>query len=268
MRTTTTHRWGRLWFLLVSVASPALAQESVSPVSPTQTQAPSAVRSDQIDRYEAIRQLQAELKSDPKSEQNWIILGELAHEIAFELAGEQDTPYYKMSRNAYEQSLKLNPSSPALQAAVQFAKDQETAANEFDQTRRQAVPAYLARRRQELTQFGTGPQVRVYAAPTPRQPPTQPSQLPAAATATATAPAYRPYYQGQGRQPYSYQQYSTDTLPSVSSLSAGAPLRQGATNPASTRGCREAGRRRRSPLISDSTGRQRPWIYSPRSKGR
>ena len=204
----------------------APGQPTAPAPTPTQSQAPSSYRSDQIDRYEAIRELQAQLKAHPDDEAGWIVLGELAHEVAYELAGEQDTPYYRMSREAYEKALQINPTSPALQAAVQFARDQEQHAGPFDQARRQAVPGYIAARRSELAQAGNGPRVRVYGQPAPA-----PTQQPAA----APAPGYR-YYLPQGGQPYSYQQYSGETMPSVSTNMGGGTPRLGASNPATTGG--------------------------------
>ena len=231
----TWRGWGLTLALTAGVAPLAGAQTPDSaPPTPTQTQTPSAVRLDQIDRYEAIRQLQTELKTNPNKEANWIILGEIAHEIAYELAGEQDTPYYQMSRQAYENALKLNPTSKALQAAVQFAKDQEAGATQFDDSRRQAVPQYLANRRRELTESGAGPNVRVYS-----QPPTPSRSVPpqgTPATTSAAVPTYRPYYQAQGGQPYSYRQYSSETLPSVSTNMGGGTPRLGASDPATTGG--------------------------------
>ena len=205
-----------------------------APPTPTQSQAPSPARLDQIDRHAAIQQLQGELKTNPNNEASWIILGEIAHEIAYELAGDQDTPYYQMSRQAYENALKLNPTSKALQAAVQFAKDQEAGATQFDESRRQAVPQYIAARRRELTESGLGPNVRVYGNPPVPSRSVPPRGTPA--PTSAAVPTYRPYYQAQGGQPYSYQQYSNETLPSVSTNMTGGGSRVGASDPATTGG--------------------------------
>ena len=56
----------------------------------------------QIDRFAAINQLQADLKSDTNNLANWAILGELAHEVALDLPEGQDNAYYKLSRQSYE----------------------------------------------------------------------------------------------------------------------------------------------------------------------
>ena len=215
--------------LAVSVASSATAQVSTTP-APTQAQAqaPSMIGSHQIDRYDAIRQLQGELKSDPNNKADWIILGELAHEVAFELPRDQDVAYYRISRDAYERALRLDPDNPGLKAAVQFAKDQEAGAAQFDEAKRRGVGSYLAARRRELAASGTSPTLRVYASPSAV--PTQGGPAPA-----APAPTYQPYAPAQG-QPYTYRQYSESSLPSVSSTAANVTPRLGQSNPAGTGG--------------------------------
>jgi len=230
-------RFGIALALAVVPAAMAQAPAGPAPVSPTptQAQAPSMIGSHQIDRYEAIRQLQSELKSDPNNKADWIILGELAHEVAFELPRDQDVAYYRISREAYERALQLDPNNPGLRAAVQFAKDQEAGAERFDQARRQGVSAYLAARRRELSQAGAGPTLRVYGSPAPATTTTTATTSPAAPVPAAPAPSYRPYAPAQG-QPYTYQQYSTSSLPSVSTTAATMTPRVGQSNPSSTGG--------------------------------
>lgn len=221
----------------------ATAQQAPAPApapATTPVPAPSAPPpgSHQIDRYEAIRQLQEAARTEPNNVANLIILGELAHEVATELPAEQDMAYYAMSKAAYEKALALEPNNPGLKAAVRFAEEQAANAARFDAGKRAGVAAYLAARRQELGQPGVGPRVRVYEAPaaapasTPNQPqPAAPGRtLPAAAV-----PTYRPFYP-QGGQAYTYGEYSNSTLPSVSSTAAGMAPRAGASNPASTGG--------------------------------
>ena len=200
--------------LAIPPVAGAQAPTAPAPRTPSRTQPPAMIGSHQIDRYEAIRQLQSELRTNPNVKADWVILGELAHEVAFELPRDQDVAYYRVSRDAYEHALKLDPNNPGLMAAVQFARDQEAGAAQFDEGKRQGVAAYLAARRGELSQAGAGPTLRVYA---------------------PQSPAYLPYAPAQG-QPYTYQQYSTSSLPSVSSTAARMTPRLGQSNPASTGG--------------------------------
>ena len=220
--------------LAVAIAPAATAQAPATPgpvsatQTPTQAQAPTMISTHQIDRYEAIRQLQAELKSDPNNKADWVILGELAHEVAFDLPREQDVAYYRISRDAYEHALQLDPNNPGLKAALQFARDQEAGAAQFDASRRRGVASYLTARRRELATSGMSPTLRVYASPSAV--PSQGGTAPVAPT-----PAYQPYVPAQGR-PYTYQQFSESTLPSVSSTAANVTPRLGQSNPATTGG--------------------------------
>jgi cytochrome c-type biogenesis protein CcmH/NrfG len=52
-----------------------------------------AIRAHQVDPFEAIQQLQYSLKSDPKDTAGWIVLGELAQELAQDLSSTEDEPY-------------------------------------------------------------------------------------------------------------------------------------------------------------------------------
>jgi len=193
----------------------------------------------QIDRFEAVRQLQASLKADPENLADWVILGELAHEVALDAPSDQDDQYYKMSREAFEKALALDPKNPGLKAAVQFAKDQEADAKQFDQSRRQAARTYLDSRRRELAQAGHNPTVQVYGTPTyaaapqpaPAQPaPAQPGVAPAPAPAVAPqgypTAYYRPLYNPQTRQAYTYSQYANGYLPPAAQANPPSTLRQ------------------------------------------
>ncbi len=51
----------------------------------------------QIDRFDAIHLLQESLKSDPNDVAAWIVLSELAHEVAQDLSSQDDKPYYYYS---------------------------------------------------------------------------------------------------------------------------------------------------------------------------
>lgn len=172
---------------------------------------PNVVGSHQIDRFEAIKQLQEATRSNPKDVAGWIILGELAHEVALDLPADRDDAYYTMSREAYEKALALEPNNAGLKAAVQFARDQEAGAARFDQSRRNAVPAYITARRRELAATNLMPTVQVFAGPAgavvnvqnlPR--PRVPSrELPVPAYGY---PTYQPFASAEGA-PYTYNQY-------------------------------------------------------------
>jgi hypothetical protein len=178
---------------------------------PAAATAPSVVGSHQIDRFEAIKELQAATRSNPRDVAGWIILGELAHEVALDLPPDQDDAYYKLSREAYEKALALEANNAGLKAAVQFARDQEAGAARFDEARKRAVPAYIAARRRELAATNLMPTVQVYTGPggvgvnvqnLPR--PRVPSrELP---VASYGYPTYLPFATAEGT-PYTYNQY-------------------------------------------------------------
>lgn len=209
---------------------PALVQPQV--ITTTPAVATPTIGSHQIDRFEAIRQLQADLRSDANNVVNWTILGELAHEVALDLPEGQDDAYYKMSREAYERAAALEPANNGLRAAVQFAREQEAGAAAFDAQRRQGVNTYLDARRREMIATGVNPTVMVYETPagtvtTTTTAPTLANGVPVANGTTVvngpvtTNPAYptasyRPYYNAQANQPYSYNQYSSGYLPATS----------------------------------------------------
>ena len=188
----------------------------------------SVISSHQIDRYEAIRQLRTTLAQDPNSLANWIILGELAQEVSGEVPADQAGPYHAIARDSYANALQLAPDDANLQAAYQFARDQEADAQRFNQGRAQLATSYIEARRRELTREGTtpAPSLRVYSmpAPMPEVPErtaaqaavdagVNPSQT-AASNAMGTpyyGPTYRPY--SNGDQPYTYQDYSQSYFP-------------------------------------------------------
>ncbi len=245
----TAHRPARASILpaaaFVAAAVAVAASQGQDPaVAPQAPAASSTIGSHQIDRYEAIRQLQLAARSDPNNVANWVILGELAHEVALDLPQEQDDPYYKLSRDAYERALALDPANNGLKAAVQFAREQEANAPTFDAQRRRGVATYLDARRREMAQNGVNPTVLVYETPTPlpstlpaAQPPqrTQPTPITAgqprpgqAPTYAYPTPTYRPYYNPQGQQPYGYNQYSDGYAPPAANAAQAPPttLRQ------------------------------------------
>ena len=211
---------------------------------PTQPNPPvaSTIGTHQIDRFAAINQLQADLKSDANNLANWAILGELAHEVALDLPEGQDDAYYKLSRQAYENAARLDPNNDSLKAAVQFARDQETNSATFDAQRRQAVGTYLDSRRREMAATGVNPSVVVYEpSPSLNSGPND------ASTAGYPTRTYRPLYNPQAQQPYSYNQYQNSYAPP-----AAAPAGAAATNPtAQPTTLREYGRQLPGLLINE-----------------
>lgn len=164
-----------------------------------QAERPSATRvlgTHQIDRYQAIEQVRQELIREPKNLTDWVLLGELAQEVAMDAPPDRAPGYYRLAREAFESALKLQPNNPSLQAAARFAAEQEQGAGQFGQARSQATTNYLAARRRELAQSGYSPALRVYA-PAPAQGGVAPGY---------SYPTYQPYLGNQG-QPYTYQQH-------------------------------------------------------------
>ncbi len=202
------------------------------------TAAGNVISSHQIDRYEAIRQLQDALRSDPNNLADWVILGELAQEVATEVPAEESRNYYRTASEAYENALKIQPNNQALQAAVRFARDQESDAPRFDQARRQASTSYLEARRREFSERGPSPTVRVYNAPAPvASQPNQPNQpAPYGNPQPYGAPTYRPYTNASG-EPYTYNQYSNgyfprSAQPGANNLQPGQAIQPGQANAA------------------------------------
>jgi len=198
---------------------------------------PPIIGSHQIDRYDAIASLQAALQANPNSLADWVILGELAHEVAIDAPPDQAPKYFAMSREAYEKALALAPNNPGLKAAVQFARDQEAHGAAFEKTRDQATTSYLDARRRDLAATNYAPAIRVFNPP-PLMPvnpvsaengiaanaTTDPNPAvtnpPASSLASAnmgtrqiySTPIYQPYTLPQGT-PYTFQQYSSAYSP-------------------------------------------------------
>ena len=231
MRRPIRARAACLALALALLTATAIAQNQPVPAPP----AGNTIGSHQIDRFEAIRQLQAATRTSPNHVAGWVILGELAHEVALDLPQEQDDPYYQLSRVAYERALALEPNNNGLRAAVQFAKDQEANAVNFDAQRRRGVVAYLAARRAEMGTSGINPTVLVYEPPA-----AAPAANPAAGAIAAPAqaapnqvqpqpyptPTYRPFYNAQSQQPYGYNQYQNGYAPPVNQAAPPTTLRQ------------------------------------------
>jgi len=148
-----------------AAAMMARAQEPPVPQRTMPQPVPHLISSHQIDRYDAIASQQRTLKDNPRSLADWVILGELAHEVAIDLPSDQSGRYYDMSRDAYEKALALSPENAGLKAAVQFAKDQQANSHRFESARDQATTTYLEARRRDLAAANYTPSLRVYTPP-------------------------------------------------------------------------------------------------------
>src|SRR5262245_52084508 len=113
--------------------------KAAAPTPRRAARAPRVIGTHQIDRYAAIEQGREALRKKPRSLSDWIILGELAHEVGVDSPPSQAAGYFKLSREAYERALALAPDRPGLKAAVQFAKDYEAGADRFATERNQAT---------------------------------------------------------------------------------------------------------------------------------
>jgi len=149
---------------------------------------PPLISSERIDRFEAIRLVQQMLDRNPKSLADWIILGELAHEVAMDMPADQAQKYLQMSRDAFEKALALAPNNPGLKAAVQFAQEQAENFNRFEETRKAAARMYVDTRRRDLAATNYTPMVRAFA-PLPGL---AAASRPAAGTVTAPAATAAP----------------------------------------------------------------------------
>ena len=196
------------------------ATDSPAPTQARRGPASTPIGSHQIDRYEAIRQLRQSVKTNPDSLADWVILGELAHEVALDLPSDQDDPYYQLSRSAYEHALRLDPNNSGLRAAVQLARDQETNAADFDDNRMQGVRTYLDARRREVAATGYAPTIRIFKTATlppddsrsDLDDPAPISRQAKPVSRTVSYPTYQPYSPSQGK-PVTYQQYSDSFAP-------------------------------------------------------
>jgi hypothetical protein len=161
-------RMALAWVLAALPMASAIAADP----PPTTAKQPSAKRAKdvrrarvigthQIDRYAAIEDLQDSLNANPKALADWIILGELAHEVALDAPPDRAAKYFQISRDAYEHALALAPDKPGLKAAVQFARDYELGADRFRQSRDRATQIYLDARRRDLAATDYVPAVRV-----------------------------------------------------------------------------------------------------------
>jgi tetratricopeptide (TPR) repeat protein len=219
-----------LCLLAAAFATDARAQDAKPAQAKAKdpAKAPPVIDTHQIDRHQAIQDLQKSLKEDPKNKADWIILAELAQEVALDSPADQAVSYYRMAREAYEKALALSPDEPGLKAAVQFARDQEANAEKFSAARRKSTQAYLDARRRELGRANALPAIRVYP-PRPARIVAVAEQPPSNATAATTGnvagavpgvpyATNTPYYQtylGPGGVPLTYDQYSGTYFPTI-----------------------------------------------------
>jgi hypothetical protein len=213
--------------VLAASLAPATAMAQASDNQPVVT--------DQIDRFEAIHLLQESLKSSPNDAASWIVLGELAHEVAQHLSSKEDQQYYKLSQEAYEKALALQPKSTRLKAAVEIAREQTSGATRWDQARREAARNYIAARKLELAGSGFNPTVRAVSLSPATAPP---AQVAPAYSAPVNQPAqtyqytvYQPF-NVPSFQPYNYQAapgtYGYTTAPYYTYATAPVMISQGA----------------------------------------
>lgn len=151
----------------------------------------------QIDRYAALEHVRQALIRNPKNVTDWVLLGELSHEIAAEVPANLAPGYYRLSRQSYESALFYEPNNTHLKAAAKFAREQEQAAERIQQTRTQATTSYVEARRQELAQSGYTPTVRTYATVRAQG---------GGTSAVTYAPRYQTYVAPEGTS-YTYQQH-------------------------------------------------------------
>lgn len=216
----------------------AIAQQPPLPSRELPRRVPPVIGTHQIDRYDAISRLEASLKANPNALADWVILGELAHEVALDAPPDQAGHYFTLSRQAYEKALALSPKNAGLKAAVQFARDREANGGALEKSRGQATQTYLDARRRDLAATNYAPTIRTFTPP-PQMPimpnspengaaanatadPNPAASPPTAATANISnygtrqfysAPVYQPYTLPQGT-PYTFQQYAGGVYPS------------------------------------------------------
>ncbi|GAC1475800.1 MAG: hypothetical protein NVSMB9_28950 [Isosphaeraceae bacterium] len=156
---------------------------------------PPVIGSHQIDRFDALQKLQETVQANPRSLDDWIILGEIAHEVAMDVPSDQAGRYLALSSDAFTRALALQPNNPGLKAAVQFSRDQQTHIDQFEKSRDAATGTFLEARRRDLAATGHIPYLRTFAAPVPPLPPIQgraPASDPGVGNGTAPAAALDP----------------------------------------------------------------------------
>jgi hypothetical protein len=224
--------------LKVAIALIVLAGVLTSTRALAQEHSPSRRSNHRVDRFVAIHELQESLKHNPKDTAGWIVLGELAHEVAQDLSSTDDQPYYKISVEAFEKAAALQPNNTAIKAALEFARDELAGAAQWDLTRKQAAHAYVETREHELVAARFSPAVLSYPPPrasiasveeratssaprdlasaatsAPSRQPAPPAAPAAATPAPTTNPAYVyayvPYYVQVPQYTYTAPTYTT-----------------------------------------------------------
>jgi tetratricopeptide (TPR) repeat protein len=202
--------------VLVVTSAWRTASAADPPGRPATQSSQPIISSDQIDRFEAIKELQEKLKTNANSLADWVILGELAHEEALIVPADQAARYNAMALDAYEKALALAPDNRGLKAAVSFARDSQANQAQFAQDRAQLTKLYLETRRRDLASSNYTPAVRL-ATPSivsRGQPGT------GAGSAVVTPPGsptsvytFQPLYVPGNPEPYTYRQYSSAYYP-------------------------------------------------------
>ena len=140
-----------------SLSAAAGRSQSPAPMQP----APTVISTQQIDRYDAIKREQAIVAANPKATVDWIILGEIAHEVAMDMPAETAGTYFQMSLNAFTTASALEPENAGLKAAVKFLREQTASVSTFEQSRDTATDTFLTARRRDLAAMKNVPSVRV-----------------------------------------------------------------------------------------------------------
>jgi len=182
---------GKLTLAWLTLATPIAAVAAEPDLGSAPTPGANVIGSHQIDRYEAITQAQEATRTNPDSLADWIIVGELGHEVALDGPPDQAAKYLKISRDAYEKAAALAPDNAGLKAAMLFARDQETGVGDFEAARRRAAQTYLEARRRDLAATEFDPSIRMYSPtsdlptpPVPRATTPTPGRTPAPAEDT------------------------------------------------------------------------------------
>ncbi|MDR3634736.1 MAG: hypothetical protein P4L84_13110 [Isosphaeraceae bacterium] len=174
-----------VWVVILAAALPTSLAAPPAPSPP----AARVIGSHQVDRYAAIERVREVLLKDPNNLTDWVLLGELAQEVAEEAPADRAPGYYRLAHDSYANALTLQPNNAGLKAAARFAEEQEKKAEQIQQTRARATAAYLEARRRELARSGHAPTVRTYTT-----------------AAAVTYPRYQGYV-GQQGVPYTYQEH-------------------------------------------------------------
>src|SRR4051794_23324268 len=98
MRRVTSRAW-----TLSMLAAGAVALAQAAAPNPAGTR---ILGTHQIDRFAAIEQVRAALQAGSRNLNDWVILGELAQEVARDVPASLAPGYYTLAHEAYEGALK------------------------------------------------------------------------------------------------------------------------------------------------------------------